>query len=364
MKIGIITFHFVNNFGGALQAYALQEVLQEEFKAETEVIDYRNWFICFTDFVRLFPVTRNKKAMLSGLCTFSRRWERRKNFKKFLKDNFHFSCKYTSFIKLKLKPPVYDRYICGSDQIWNPIITCGVAKPYFLSFVKDNRKKCAYAPSFGTGHIAGHFIKKMKKELVEIEYLSIREKQGISQIREWTGREVDTFIDPTFLLGQEKWRETAEYNVKTPKHYILVYIMQSDYKVYDYVKQIKEKYSLPVVDISRYGYNPGYIDQTVIGIGPAQFLALFDKADIVCTNSYHGLIFSLIFEKKLYLIPSKSFALRMINLLDILKIDSKGICDSDYIEELKYDSSEVDKAIEKERDKALGYLNEFIREKQ
>lgn len=363
MKIGIITFHFVNNFGGGLQAYALQRVIRNKFEAEAEIINYQNWFIKFTDFVRIFPITRNKSAILSGMRTFSERFERKRQFANFLNTNFNISKKYKSYFELKNNPPKYDKYICGSDQIWNPYITCGVARPYWLSFVKEGGDKCAYAPSLGTGSIANYYIKQMKREIQKIDYLSIRESQSANQIKEWIGREAEVLIDPTFLLGKAEWREVADYDIKTPEHYILVYIMQSDYCVYDYVKQIKEQYKLPVVDISRYGYNPGFVDASIIGIGPAQFLGLFDKADIVCTNSYHGLVFSLIFGKKLYLIPSKTFGLRMVNLLKLLQIDQSKMINSNDIEELEYDVTKVERAIKDEREKAFAFLRGFIEER-
>ena len=91
LKTGLITFHFVNNFGGALQCYALQRTLKERCDTDVTVIDYRNWFIRFTDFVRMFPVTGNRKEIASGLRTFPQRIGRRRKFKKFNAQNMSLS---------------------------------------------------------------------------------------------------------------------------------------------------------------------------------------------------------------------------------------------------------------------------------
>ncbi|MCQ2518975.1 MAG: polysaccharide pyruvyl transferase family protein [Lachnospiraceae bacterium] len=362
MKIGLITFHFVNNFGGALQTYSLQKYIKNNFNVDSvHVIDYRNWFIRFTDTVRLFPITKNKKAFISGLKTMGQRLHRKKKFDSFLKENVLLSKKYRSSIGLKLCPPKYDGFVCGSDQIWNPIITGGVTPAYYLSFVKNRNRVCSYAPSFGTSKISPIFEKKMKKYISSIGKLSVREHQAALTIDEWLDVCPTELIDPTFLIENETWDEISHINVKLPEHYILIYVMQSNYKIYDYAKQIMDIYNLPVVDISRYGYNPGYISQTLIDVGPSEFIYLFKNADIVCTNSYHGLAYSLIFRKKLYLLPCKSFSARIMNLLDLLQIDKSSVCDEDSVNELIYNPAYVEEVISKKKEEAYIYLNDFIK---
>lgn len=360
MKLGIITFHFVNNFGGLLQTYALYHTIHEKIGMEVELIDYRNWFIRFTDTVRLFPITKNRKAFVSGLKSFRQRIERKKRFNAFLHTEFVMSKMYRSSIAMKMNPPKNDKYICGSDQIWNPIITGGVVSAYYLEFVNDSTKTCAYAPSFGTGNIPAFFQKRIKKKLENIGMLSVREKSSKADVKAWTGRGAERLIDPTFLMDATRWRKVEKCNIELPEHYILVYIMQSNYNIYEHVANIRAEFNLPVVDISRYGYNPGCVDDTLIGIGCSEFLHLFDHADIVCTNSYHGLVFSLIFGKRLFLVPSQNFAMRMENLLDLLKIKGFDMSSSNEIRELKYDKDALEDIVKLEREKALSYLRKFI----
>lgn len=362
MKVGIVTYHFVNNFGGALQAYALQRAVKDNFDVEdVQIIDYRNWFIRFTDTVRLFPITTNPKTILSGLKTMNKRFGRKKCFKDFLASNVHQSKFYGSSASLKKNPPALDKFICGSDQIWNPMITMGIAPAYFLDFVADDNNKCAYAPSFGKTEMPEKYQPKVAELVNKIPYLSVREREGVECIKNYTDREFRQMIDPTFLIAPEEWKKVAHYDRKLPEKYILVYIMQANDSIYDYVKELKAKYNLPVIDISRYGYNPGFVDETIIDIGPAEFLELFNKATITCTNSYHGLVFSLIFRKQVFFVPSKKFAIRMQNLFDILGIDRTEIfAHFNVPTEVQYDADKMYEVIEQRRAKSIAYLSDFL----
>lgn len=99
MKVGILTFHFVNNFGGALQVFALKQAC-EECGAEAHVVDYRQWFIRFTDMVRMFPITRNPNVIVSGLRTMHLRIGRRRKFSAFQKSYLDLSKTYYKRVRI------------------------------------------------------------------------------------------------------------------------------------------------------------------------------------------------------------------------------------------------------------------------
>ncbi len=355
MKIGVITFHFVNNFGGILQCYALQRVLKEKFKSESLVIDYRNWFIRLTDFIRLFPITKNKEEFLTGLRTFSYRRNRKEKFIEFNKTHLNMSKTFYSSMSISEKELNCDFYICGSDQIWNPFLTCGFAPAYFLSFVNNSEKKISYAPSLGTGRWRSYMFLPVRKYIKLINGLSIREYEGKRLIKKLTGRDVRQLIDPTFLLTYEQWSEIA-IDPEIDGKYILLYIMQKDDEVYSYVREIKRRLNLPVVEISRYGYKPECVDKTLIDLGPSEYLGLFKNAEFICTNSYHGLVFSIIFEKEFCLVPSKKFRGRIYNLLKLLDIYIQPVLDEE--EELKaiFDKHHVKEVVANEVDNSVEYL--------
>ncbi len=354
-KVALITFHFVNNFGGALQAYALQEAIEKECQAEVEIIDYRNGFIEFTDLVRLFPVTKNPAELQSGLKTMRERFGRVSRFRSFRKEKMHCTKRPYHHLDLKLHAPEADAYVCGSDQIWNPFLTFGVKGAYYLDFVEASRKRIAYAPSFGKSRLHPAFSKRVRQHLERMDAISVREMTGMQIVEELLGEKPEKLIDPTFLLSKEEWEQAAEkVSVKEP--YMLLYIMQADKAMYDCARKLKERLGLRIVEISRYGYNPGFIDETLVNVGPAEFLGLVKQADYVCTNSYHGFIFSILFEKSFFLVPCKRFRTRIYNLADLLSIT----LDTEEGEELMdtiYDPTIVQEQIRRERSKALAWLH-------
>lgn len=359
MRIGIITFHFVNNFGGALQAYALQRVVREQCHVDTVIVNYKNWFIRFTDFVRIFPISSNVKEICSGLCTMKHRLGRGKKFKRFLKENVKLTRLYRSTNSLKRNTPECEKFVCGSDQIWNPFLTCGVTGAYFCTFVKESSRKISYAASFGTSQLMEAQTKKIGQYVNELGSISVREKDGIDYVRDITGRDAKQLIDPALLLDASEWDEVAKDVPGLPDKYILLYIMQRDESVYNYVHALKKQVNLPIVEISRYGYKPSFVDYSVIDIGPSEFVGLFRNSQYVCSNSYHGLIFSIIFNKELCLIPSKRFSGRINNLLSLLECEIPSSSNEDN-SLLSFDNDKLRKVIEREKNISFEYLKKNI----
>lgn len=359
-KVGIITFHFVNNFGGALQAYALRKVVENECDSNAVIIDYRNWFIRLTDRIRLLPISSNMEEIASGLKTMGQRISRRNKFGNFTKNNNKLSRKYLNHWQINNTPPGCDKYICGSDQIWNPFLTMGVASNYFLAFEPDADNKIAYAPSFGTDGVASRYQKRIGHYIEAIGHLSVREKSGQELIKKLTGKDAQRLIDPTFLLDKNDWEQIGVNPLKSKEPYILLYIMQRDKEVYEYAKKIKQQMGIRLVEISRYGYRPDFVDETLIDVGPAEFLGLFRDSAYICTNSYHGLAYSIIFEKEFCLIPCKRFKARINNMLDMLQISVA--LDGDDWDTLtaNYDREYVRAVIKAEKEKAIKFLVESV----
>ena len=359
MKVGIVTFHFVNNFGGALQAYALQKAVSQVCDVETEIIDYRNWFIRLTDTVRMFPISTNIAEIKSGLKTMKQRFGRKKKFANFINTNCQLSRYYGNSQAIKLHSPGCDKYICGSDQIWNPYLTFGVVNAYFLGWVKEEQNKISYAPSFGTSNTGSIFEKRMKKYLSSFGSISVREQEGIDFVEKLTGKEAIQLIDPTFLLSSEDWEEIA-ITPKISGKYMLLYIMQQDEEMYSYARKLKERLGLQLVEISRYGYKPDFVDVSLVDVGPSEFIGLFKNADYICTNSYHGFVFSVLFEKEFCLIPCKRFRVRIENLAKLFFIELPAIDENIEPKDMHYDKENVRQIIEVEKQKALEYLQNNI----
>jgi len=350
LKTGIITFHFVNNYGGALQAYALRRYMSENFCKDTELIDYRHWFIRLTDAVRMAPLTLNFRYYGPWLRSFGKMRSRRRKFADFMRRRGNLSPRVDLAGQFRRLNGRYRLMICGSDQIWNPMLTCGLARPYFLAFPMDHCKRISYAASVG-----GTMYKrdKMLEYIRKLDAVSIREKT------DWLESDpelspVDHHIDPTLLLTRREWQAIA-VPPKQGERYILTYFMQKNEGAYAIVEQIKRETGCKVYDISRYGYQPNCVDECLVDVGPEEFVGLFASAQHVCTNSFHGLVFSLIFDKTVDYIPIQRFGGRIEYLCALLHIEKTPVQNGAYYH-MAYDPAQKDAILEVERQKARAYL--------
>ena len=188
----------------------------------------------------------------------------------------------------------YDAFICGSDQIWTPR---AYNSKYYLDFVADSNKKIAYAPSFGLTTIENPILKKRVKEsLYDFKYLSVREEQGASIIKEITGKEAKVVVDPTLLLNEDEWDNyIIERKIERP--YILCYFLGRNEKYWKHVNELSKKLQLEIVILPIYPKDYTRFGHIDVSAGPGEFLSLIKNANLVCTDSYHGTIFSIIYKR-------------------------------------------------------------------
>lgn len=351
MKTGIITFHFVNNFGGALQACALRRFVADRFGVDAGLIDYRHWFIRFTDAVRMLPITTNPRYYGPWLHCFSQMRARRRRFADFVRREGNLSRRANTSTVLKRLAADYRLLVCGSDQLWNPMLTCGLAKPYFLRFAAPSCRRISYAVSVGEVRQKD----KMLGYVRDLNAVSIREPV------DWLERQVpaEHHIDPTLLLETDEWDEVA-VPPQPRGDYILVYFMQMNEAAYEAVDEIKRQTGLAVRDISRYGYKPGCVDESMVDVGPAEFVGLFRDAKRVVTNSFHGLVFALIFNKPVDYVQMHRFGGRVEYLCELLEIERAEAQGGAYFH-MNYDPEKKNQILKREREKAFAYLEREIK---
>lgn len=285
MKVGIITFT-VNNFGAQLQAYALQNAL-EDLGYDAEICDV----MIEPASMRIRRIVKVKE-LVSGLFSRDCLMTTRRLLKKLrrrntlLKEN---SAGFLNFKNVYLKKSKeytanelrngltkYDCYITGSDQVFNYTMS-SILDIYFLCFT--NQKKISYAASFGVSHIPNCFKKKYVKYLKGLDAISIREEQGVKIAESLISRQIDLVVDPTFLLSKEKWNLISDYSLCTPHKYIFVYdLIESDYLT-KYVFYLSQKLNAEIIYAS--------------GKTPQQFIALITNALHVVTTSFHGTALSI-----------------------------------------------------------------------
>lgn len=306
-KIGILTITDYLNYGNRLQNYATQELLKARGYNVTSIANVtippviegkellilrlKNVFSTspaelVKRAVNKFEERRIKHKIIAG------RKAKDKSFREF--SNRHLI--ETDYVISPINYPddlgeKFDYFVVGSDQIWNPNIRYG-SKIDFLTFAPIE-KRIALAPSFGVSCIPDNFKKDYREWLSEMEFISVREEAGAKIIRKLTGKEVPVLVDPTLMLTKEKWIKLSETGRKKPqKPYLLTYFIGSISKKRKKILQnLADKNNLELVmmasfdDIERYDANPG------------EFVDYIRSADIVCTDSFHAIIFSMQMER-------------------------------------------------------------------
>lgn len=186
----------------------------------------------------------------------------------------------------------YDLYIAGSDQIWNPRCI-DFDEAYLLSFVKDKSTCISYGPS-----IAIHDISPYKElffnTLKDYKSISVREEDGAKLIEELVGRQISKVLDPVFLLSKEEWDEILE-EASLKKPYILCYFIGDIPNMRRFAKKMRKELNLDLVVIVMNLRDELYLNKKRYDAGPLDFIALIKNASYVCTNSYHAVLFSIIY---------------------------------------------------------------------
>ena len=333
LKVGLLTFHRAVNYGAVLQTYALQEFMIRN-GAECEVIDFRCRKI--EDFYRPFILSKNllAKSFFYHLYFLRDRKIKNQKFESFINKYLHM----TPSIKTGLEKldEEYDIFVVGSDQVFNPDMTGEDALVYYLNFTEKPR--FSYAASFGKSSLDPSYFPEITPELKKFKGLSVREESGAALIKELIGRDALVHVDPTLLLGKEDWHAIVEKPKWVKGPYIFVYDILSSVELFRSAERLQNETKLPVVfvNIRKLGLKMKFKGfQYNNTVSPNEFLWLIENAEYVLTSSFHGLAFSIFFQKRFLVVLPENHArgMRLKAILDKFEI----------YDHLIYDSKDVDK---------------------
>ena len=380
IKIGIMTYYAVQNFGAALQAFALQQNI-ERFGAKAEFLrffDKHNESIGSSGGSIISSIMKNKQLRKNLLFHFFR-YVRVKRFVKpnvfgflnFQKDYLHSSLEpYYEYDDLKSANELYSGFISGSDMVWTPIGQNLAA--YFLQFA-DKEKRFSYAPSMtGCQTYSTEDANSIKRYLEGMNILSCREQEGIDYVKNTIGRQATLVVDPTLLFSKEEWRKELMINSQRPhKPYILCYNFGGlPKKIESEVYRIAKEKNMDVRYVPlQFKESDSELKLGHCGpYGPREFVELFLNASFCVTNTFHGFLFSLISENPFVVVRRektnawKANETRISDLMDILGITERYIeLDSDIAEKfLTLDYSRVNEIIAERRQASLAYLKNVV----
>ena len=299
MKAGLVTFYHIHHYGALLQAAATERAV-ERFGWDCEIIDY---FVNQDNALFKRPTGLGSAAHDAHTALhYQALSERYRRFEKFSRDHLRISDRrYGRFDELAEGPLPYDLILSGSDQIWNPkIFPDGRFDPVFFGTFSQKRR-IAYAPSFGVPTIPEGMQAELKGYLDGFSHLSARETQGSAIIRDIAGKDAPVVLDPTLLLTADQWDSMAAHPANYPKGgYILCYCISRPGALTPYLERLHQETGLPVVQLCGIRQKVHPKAKQIMDAGPAEFLGLFQNAAYVVTNSFHGTVFSVQFHRPFF----------------------------------------------------------------
>jgi ferredoxin len=311
-KSAILTYYYFNNYGTALQLYGLNKTIMN-MGIRNDIIDYIPGQIYKESAIeriikyhfyidRLRCLAKNylyKKYVTkinANVITDDIK-NKASKFELFRSTEFTFSKKCKTASELFQLNDCYDVFVCGSDQIWSPH---AFNPRYYFDFISDANKMVAYAPSIGENNIKNKYIaEKMNKLISRFYHLSVREDIGKDIIYRLTKKNNIHVLDPSMLLNKNDYDEIINKYTNRCENgkYILCYFLGDKERYWKCIKRLSKETKLPVkiipVFYKDYIRPFEYTKET----GPAEFLQLIRNAAFVCTDSFHGTVFSIIYNK-------------------------------------------------------------------
>lgn len=294
-RVGIITFLHNENYGSALQAFALQQTVRD-LGYDCFHLDYRPDRAEKTR--NLLTSGNSLKLVLEGIRKRQVRAEqggaRRKSraIPAFYEKRMRLSAPCRNRGELGEQSRDCDILLCGSDQIWNPV---WLNPAYFLTFGESETPRIAYAPSLGVSRLPKPAkIRKIREWTSGFSAVSVREQEGAALFEQMTGRKAEVMPDPVCLLSADEWNSVAG---KAPEGapYLLCYFIGANPAYWTRVRELaaREGLRVLVMPVTAESYACGY--ELLDGAGPEEFLAAVREAACFCTDSFHGLVFGTIF---------------------------------------------------------------------
>lgn len=340
---GIITYWCGDyNYGTILQNYAVQTILKEN-NIEGELIRYNIYqdktnrnktLIYYKKYGLLKTIIRILFKVLTYF--FQKRINKKnknRNFNSFVNMYIkHSTSVYKTANEISQNYPQKDLYIAGSDQIWNvsSLISDYARKEIpiaFLLFAPKNSIKMSFAASFGKDNFSSFMENDIKKALKDFSFISVREPSGIDICKKLGYENAVYHIDPTLLLTKEQYQKLYTKE-KNKKKYILLYLLndKTEFDIQKFYKWAKLE-NLDVIYVNGNTNNFSFTLRKITYPSIPQWLKLIDEAEYVFTNSYHGCIFSILFNKEFYYINQKKYIskpnIRITSLFDTLNIQDR-----------------------------------------
>lgn len=372
VKVKTITCHNVYNYGASLQAYALNRYLRD-IGHDAEIIDYRpNYLSGHFNYFAISSKWNNtliKKLFYYSIKIPQRFFNLNRRIKKrkfdFFRDNYMrlTPSTYYSNEEMKINKIEASIFIAGSDQIWNTNYSNGKDPAFYLDFADKEAIKASYAASFSIQVIENNIKPFVHHHISSLDYVSVREKTGLSILEDLGIKDAVKVVDPVFLLPKSHWDNLSTAKLISKK-YILIYDFEGNELIKQFALKLAKDNALKIISV-RDGAKLTYADKIISSAGPLEFLSLIKNCEIFLSCSFHGTAFSLIFEKDFFVFDRirQQVNSRMRDLLSDLSLKDRIISDIDCINTIlpKIDYIKVNSILEETKNKSQQYLNNLFK---
>lgn len=357
-KIGVVSYNIhcnFTNYGSALQSYALCKVIKK--------LGYQPFLInylpdCLKDANPLNPYKklwdkdkRTKNLIKKSLPYIKTNYDK---FLRFYKTKFNLTKKFTPK-NFYLTKELVDSYVCGSDTIFN-IKQFGFEDGYYANYDCMRHNSISYAPSFGDCSFNSNEEKQLRSLLLNFNAISLRETKHVKRVERLTKKKCYKVFDPTLLLRKRDYDELISNEKKFEFNYLLIYSRRFNKTMNDFAEKVAKEKKLKIIEISLNIENlkKGHILKYDAGI--EEFLNLIKNAKYVVTNSYHCMIFSILYKKQFNIFLREQCNSKITDLLRLFKLNK--IINKTSINHINYNGFQ--KIINEQRKYSLAYLKRAL----
>jgi polysaccharide pyruvyl transferase WcaK-like protein len=383
MKICILTQPLGKNYGGIMQAFALQKVLKD-MGHDVFTLDLplrKNLYWKTKNFAwRVFSKLVLRKKHISIFHSQPNEKEKhiiQQHTLSFVKDNIVLTEHIPTPQKIgKLKKYNFEAYIVGSDQVWRPRYSPGITT-FFLSFVQniENIKRIAYAASFGVDEweFPSGLTTKCKKLIEKFDAVSVREKSGIKLCNNYLDVTAEFVLDPTLLLERKDYVTLIEKNpMPTNENSLMVYVLDKTPFKKSVIEKVQQILGLEINSVmaEKKFYYKDYKDIEQCVLPPVEkWLRGFLDAEFIVTDSFHGTVLAIIFNKPFITIGNKGRGLaRFYSILEVFNLQNRFVMEEDNINiesiiTSLIDYDKVNNILDLERNRSFEFLISALNEK-
>lgn len=365
-NIGVVTFHRADNYGAVLQTYALthalcNRILHKGADATCEVVDYANCAIDSRYRVRAFREIPRLKTKIKHLLIRKHLVQNQVNFNVFRNTFLPVSRKMYDASTVHEAAVEYDVLITGSDQVWNGLLTDD-DDTYFLHFPDADCRKIAYAASVGSEPLFFSKLEAYRPMLDTFDHISVRERPLLDGLIANGYDKAQLVLDPVFLLDVDDYALIESNQNVVQGNYILVYVIAFEKELYEFARELSKEtgYKIVYINVDK-PYRRGVVNLRDVSV--PHFLALIKNASYVVTSSFHGIAFSLIYNREVYYQLSKSennFNSRVVTLIETAGIQGRNITDMTAFQKNTIDWKKVNASMEKMKIASKRFLERSV----